>query len=109
MVLPGGAGGDRSGSGVFVLKAYNPIGRAMIMETRVEYVVRKSMLARQKEHRCPGCFTLFGTEVLEGSLLLIGNHLARRFSGSCGNCGGELEWSSVDRYMNRITKRARAR
>ena len=78
------------------------------METKVEYLVRTST-PEQIKHYCPGCFKMFGTEVREGARLLIGNHLARRFSGYCGNCGGKLEWSSGDRHMRYITNSAKAR
>ena len=78
-------------------------------ETRAEYLTRTSNHGKPKSHTCPGCLREFGVEVHSGAMLLIGNVLVQYFSGECGNCGGKLDWSSVDRYMNRITARAKAR
>ena len=79
------------------------------METKAEYLVRTSVTKRQKVRKCKHCFAVYGTEIREGAMILIGTVLMDYFSGQCGNCGHKLSWSSVDRYMNRITKRVRAR
>ena len=79
------------------------------METRVDYLVRTSAAVEPKERKCNHCFAVYGTEIREGSMILIGTVPMEYFGGECGNCGRKLSWSSVDRLMDRITKSAKAR
>ncbi len=72
-------------------------------ETRAQYLVRNNQ--HHREHRCPGCKTVFGTEVLCGSMLCVGPLLLRTFNGECGICGKEIWWSSATRHLERAIKR----